>query len=170
MRWVGESSGGRLVPAPALAVVGHVAALDPSWAECWRVRLGGSGDTWRSRSHQGRSVPPAAGAEHPSSGDMWRHRTLPRAGGGSGAVGLVRWSPDSRGPAAQLLGTQLRITTRILPSCSRSRYPCYRVPTNVFLCTRCTLCFLLCNEIKLQSNLLSKAHMFFFRFASDPKC
>ena len=129
MRWVGESSGGRLAPAPALAVVGHVAAPDPAWTECCCVRLGGPGDTWRSRSHQGRSVPPAAGAEHPSSGDTWRHRTLPRAGGGSGAVGLVRWSPDSRGPAAQLLGAQLQITTRVLPSCSRSRYPCYRVPT-----------------------------------------
>jgi len=104
MRWVGESSGGRHAPAPALAVVGHVAAPDPSWAECWHVRLGGPGDTWRSRSHQGRSVPPAAGAEHPSSGDRWQHRTLPRAGGGSGAVGLVRWSPDSRSLAAQLLG------------------------------------------------------------------
>ena len=129
MWWVGESSGERLAPAPALAVMGHVAAPDPSWAECWRVRLEGPGDTWRSRSHQGRSVPPAAGAEHPSSGDTWRPRTLPRAGGGSGAVGLVRWSLDSRGPAAQLHGAQLRITTRVLPSCSRSRYPCYMVPT-----------------------------------------
>ena len=127
MRWVGESSSGRLAPAPALA--GHVAFPDPAWAERWRLRLGGPGDTWRSRSHQGRSVPPAAGAEHPSSRDTWRHRTLPRAGGGSGAVGLVRWSPDNRGPAAQLLGAQLRITTRVLPFCSRSRYPCYRVPT-----------------------------------------
>ena len=48
----------------------------------------------------------------------------------SGAVGLVRWSPDSRGPAAQLLGAQLRITTRVLASYNRSRYPYYRVPTN----------------------------------------
>jgi len=146
MRWVGESSGGRLAPAPALAVVGHVAAPDPSWAECWRVRLGGPGDTWRSRSHQGRSVPPAAGAEHPSSGDTWRHRTLPRAGGGSGVVGLVRWSPDSSGPAAQLLGAQLQITTRVLPSCSRSRYPCYRVPTIIFKSQRQSFTrFILCD-------------------------
>ena len=37
--WVGESSSGRLAPAPASA--GHVAAPDPSRAECWLRVLGG---------------------------------------------------------------------------------------------------------------------------------
>ena len=134
MWWVGESSGERLAPAPALAVMGHVAAPDPSWAECWRVRLGGPGGTWKSRSDLGRSVPPAAGAEHPSSGDMWRHRTLPRAGGGSGAVGLVRWSSDSRGPAAQLLGVQLRITTDNIPTDLISGHKSSYQSSNFFFC------------------------------------
>ena len=71
----------------------------------------------------------AVSSELPFLRDTWHLRTHPQAGNGSGAVGLVRWSPDSRGPAAQLFGAQLRITTRVLASCSRSRYPCNRVPT-----------------------------------------
>ena len=52
---------------------------------------------WRSRTPLGgRSGPPATSAEHPSLGDTWRCRIPSRAGDGSGAVGVVRWSPDSR--------------------------------------------------------------------------
>ena len=45
---------------------------------------------------RGRSGPSAANAKHPSLGDMGRRRIPSRAGDGSGAVGVVRWSPDSR--------------------------------------------------------------------------
>ena len=45
---------------------------------------------------RGRSGPPAANAEHPFLGDTWQRRTPSQVGDGSGAVGAVRWSPDSR--------------------------------------------------------------------------
>ena len=76
MRWVGESSSGRLAPVPAPA--GHMVPPDP----------------------YGGSEPSAVGAELPFLRDMWRHRTRPRAGRGSGAVGPVMLEPDPWGPAA----------------------------------------------------------------------
>ena len=45
---------------------------------------------------RGRSGPPAASAEHPSLGDVWQRRIPFRAGDRCGAVGVVRWNPDSR--------------------------------------------------------------------------
>ena len=81
----------------APAVVGHVAVPDPpvrSASACTkgvRKSRGGPGPL-----EGGRSGPPAASAEHPSLGDTWRHRTPSRAGDGSGAIGVVRWSPDSK--------------------------------------------------------------------------
>ena len=45
------------------------------------------------------------------------------------AVGPVRQNPDPWGLAAPLFLALLRMTTRVLPCCSRSGYPCYRVPT-----------------------------------------
>ena len=48
----------------------------------------------------GGSEPSAVGSELPSLRDTWRHRTRPRAGSGSGAVGPVRKEPDLWGLAA----------------------------------------------------------------------
>ena len=45
---------------------------------------------------RGRSGTPAASAECPSLRGTWRRRTPSRAEDGSGVVGVVRWSPDSR--------------------------------------------------------------------------
>ena len=59
--------------------------------------LGGSGDTWRSRTPRGgRPGSPAAIAGHPSSGGTWRRRTPSQAGGRPRAIRMVRWSPESR--------------------------------------------------------------------------
>ena len=58
---------------------------------------GGSGDTWRSRTTRGgRSGTPAACAERPSWRGTWRRRTPSQAGGGSGTMRVMRWSPDGR--------------------------------------------------------------------------
>ena len=43
------------------------------------------------------SVPSAVGSELSFLRDTWRHRTRPRAGSGSGAVGPVRKVPDPWG-------------------------------------------------------------------------
>ena len=45
---------------------------------------------------RGSSGTPAASAERPSLRGTWRHRTPSREGDGSGAVGMLRWSPVSR--------------------------------------------------------------------------
>ena len=73
MWWVGESSSGRLAPAPAPA--GHVAPPDPAPAVYW---------------FYAGSETSAVGAELPLLRDTWRLRTRPRAGSGFGAVGPVR--------------------------------------------------------------------------------
>ena len=59
--------------------------------------LGGPGDTWRSRTPRGgRSGTSAACAEHPSWRGTWHRWTSSQAGGGSGAMRVMRWSPDGR--------------------------------------------------------------------------
>jgi hypothetical protein len=45
---------------------------------------------------KGRSGPPVASARRPSPRGSWRHRTPSRAGGGSGAIRVMRWSHDGR--------------------------------------------------------------------------
>jgi len=44
-----------------------------------------------------------------------------------------RWPGEGKawpvGPGYSVFPAQLRITTRVLPCCSKSGYPCYRVPT-----------------------------------------
>ena len=84
----------RVLRAPAVA--GHAAVLDPlnGVQSC---TLGGPGDTWSSRTPRGgRSGTPAASDGHPSSRGPWRHRTSSQAGGGLGAIRIMRWSPDGR--------------------------------------------------------------------------
>ena len=83
----------RVLHAPAVA--GHTAIPD-SLVEVRASTLGGPGDTWRSRTPRGGSGAPAAGDGHPSSRGPWQHRTPSRAGGGPGAIRMVRWSPDGR--------------------------------------------------------------------------
>ena len=59
--------------------------------------LGGPGDTRRSWTPRGgRSGTPAACAERPSWKGTWRRRTPFQAGDGSGAMRVMRWSPDGR--------------------------------------------------------------------------
>jgi len=123
MRWVGESSSGSLAPAPALV------PADTCWLRTSPRRDAGSLRTWGSgwyvgvRDPVGGPRPPAVNAECSLLWDTWCHRTLPRAGNGSGAVGRVRWALDRGGPAAQPVIAQLRITTRVLPSHSKRGYP-----------------------------------------------
>ena len=77
--------------------VGHVAVPGPpGWsasacAKGVRESRGGPGPP-----RGGRSGPPADSAERPSLRGTWRHRTPSQAGGGSGALGVVRWSPNNR--------------------------------------------------------------------------
>ena len=62
----------------------------------------------------------------------WRHVAPPDPSSGgerSGAVGLVREKAWPVGPGYSVSPAQLRITTRVLPYCSKSGYPCCRVPT-----------------------------------------
>ena len=54
------------------------------------MRVGGPVGRQEVPDPYGGSVPLAVGAELPFLGDMWRLWTVPRAGNGSGAVGLVR--------------------------------------------------------------------------------
>jgi len=80
---VGEgASSGRLAPAPASA--GHVAAPDPPpSAVC------PDGREEVPDPYEGSGIS-AVGSELPLLRDTWRHRTCPRAGTGSGAVGPAR--------------------------------------------------------------------------------
>ena len=90
VRWAPQV---KVLRAPA--GVGHAAVLNP--LDGVQARAPGSlGDTWRSRALRGRSGTPAAGDGHPSSRGPWRHRTPSRAGGGPGAIHMVRWNPDGR--------------------------------------------------------------------------
>ena len=89
MRWVGESPCGRLAHDPASS--GHVAVLDP-------YMVWGPDGRRRSRTPMGVRAS-AVGTELPLFRDTWRLRTLPQAGSGSGAVGLVREEPDRWGLA-----------------------------------------------------------------------
>ena len=86
MRWVGESSNRRLALEPVPP--GYVAAPDP-----YAVK-GGPGGRRGPRTLTGGSEAPAVNMELPLYRDTWRLRTLPQAGNGSGAVGLVREEPD----------------------------------------------------------------------------
>ena len=117
MRWVGESSAHDPVPP------GHVAAPDPYMVRGVRTGAGGPGPLWGSAAS-------AVSSELPFLRVTWRHRTHPQAGYGPG-----RWPGEGKawpvGPGYSVLPVQLRITTQVLPCCSRSGYPCYRVPTLV---------------------------------------
>jgi len=99
MRWVGESSNGRLALEPVPP--GQVAA--PDHHEVWEVRMdaGGPGPL------RGGSEASAVDMELPFFRGTWRLRTHPRAWNRSGAIGLVRKEP---GPWAWLL-RPLRVVT-----------------------------------------------------------
>ena len=96
MRWVGESSNGRLALEPAPAPAGHVAAPDPPGGMLVLPR-GRSGWTWEVLDPYGGSEALAVSSELPFLRDTWRLRTRPQAGNGSGAVGLVRKRGLTRG-------------------------------------------------------------------------
>ena len=87
MRWVGESSSGRLGHEPTSVPLGHVAAPDPRTVREVRDPYGGSKAS-------------AVDTELPFLWGTWRLRTHPQAGNRSGAIGLVRKEP---GPWAWLL-------------------------------------------------------------------
>ena len=127
MRCEGESSSGRLAHEPAPVPPGHVAAPDPP-AVCWFYRTGGPDGCGRSRTPMGVRGPGwQLGASFPQG-----HVASPDPSP-SEEQARVRWPGEVRagpvGPAAPPFTTWLRITTRALPCCSRSGYPCYRVPT-----------------------------------------
>ena len=90
MQWASESSSGRLALEPMRP--GYVAAPDP-----YAVK-GGSGGRRRSRTPMGSEVS-AVSSDPPLLRGMWRLRTHPHAGNGSGAVGLVREEPGPWGLA-----------------------------------------------------------------------
>ena len=73
------------MPAPA----GHMAAPDPPGGMLVLPR-GRSGRTWEVSDPYGGSEASAVSSELPFPRDMWRLRTRPQAGSGSGAVGTVR--------------------------------------------------------------------------------
>ena len=77
MRWVGESSCGRLAHDPAPP--GHVAAPDPYMVRGVRTGAGGPGPYWGSGAS-------AVSTELPFLRDTWRHRTHPQAGNGPGPL------------------------------------------------------------------------------------
>ena len=62
----------------------------------------------------------------------WRHVAPPDPSSARGTV-RGRWPGEGKawpvGPGYSVFPAQLRITTRVLPHCSKSVYPCYRVPT-----------------------------------------
>jgi len=84
----------RVLRAPA--VTGHVAIPDPP-GQSVGVR------TKEVRGSRGGPRPLEEGGPGPRPlvlgipprGGAWRHRTPPRAGGGSGAIRVMRWSPNS---------------------------------------------------------------------------
>jgi len=115
----------------------------PVPADTWRLRTsprqdagflrtGGFGWYARVRDTVGVPRPPTVHVER-SLLDTWHHRTVPRAGNGSGAVGQVRWALDRGGPAVQPVSAQLRITMRVLPRHSKRGYP---VPGYRHACSR----------------------------------
>ena len=97
---------------------------------------GGSGPLHGEGSPDGRRRPrtpigvraSAVSSELPFLRDTWRLRTHPQAGNGPGPLA---WCGNclARGTRLLRLPTQLQITTQVLPCCSKSGYPCYRVPT-----------------------------------------
>ena len=92
MRWVGESSSGRLAHEPTPVPPGHVAAPDPRAVREIRMDAGDPEPLWGSEAS-------TVSSELPFLRDTWRLRTHPQAGNGSGAVGLVRKEPDPWGLA-----------------------------------------------------------------------
>ena len=98
----------RVLRAPAVA--GHVAIPDPP-GQSAGVR------TKEVRGSRGGPRPLEEGGPGPRPlvlgipprGGAWRHRTPPRAGGGSGAIRVMRWSP---------VGRSWRNCARIVPSAS----------------------------------------------------
>ena len=102
MRWVGESSSGRLAHEPTPVPPGHVAVPDPH-----AVKGGGSGRTQEVPDPYGGSEASADGMELPFLRGTWRLRNHPQAENRSGAIGLVRKEP---GPWAWLL-RPLRVVT-----------------------------------------------------------
>ena len=84
VRWAPQV---KVLRAPA--GVGHAVVLNP--LDGVQARAPGSlEDTWRSRTPRGGSGTPAVGDGHPSSRGPWRHRTPSRAGGGPGAMRMMR--------------------------------------------------------------------------------
>ena len=94
MRWVGESSSGRLTHESVPP--GYVAVPDPH--AVWEVRMDAGGPEPLRGSETS-----AVSSKLPFLRDTWRLRTHPQARNGSGAVGLVRKGPDPWGLAAPSL-------------------------------------------------------------------
>ena len=90
MQWARGSSSGRLALEPVPP--GHVAAPDPHAVREVRMDAGGPGPLRGVRAS-------AVDMELPFLRDMWRLRTHPQAGNGSGAVVLVREEPGPWGLA-----------------------------------------------------------------------
>ena len=110
---------------------------------CARARssgLRGSSGPLRGKEGSGRTQ----GVPDPSGGPRPRRsaRSFPslETRGVTGPIlrrGTVRgrWPGEGKawpvGPGYSVFPAQLRITTRVLPCCSKSEYPCYRVPTSM---------------------------------------
>ena len=119
MRWVGESLCGRLAQDPAPS--GHVAVPDPCMVRVVRTGAGGPGPLWGSGPRRSARSFPSLETRGVTGPILMR--------------GMVRgrWLGEGKawpvGPGYSVLLVQLRITTQVLPSCRKSGYPCYRVPT-----------------------------------------
>src|SRR6185503_17672456 len=94
MRWVGESSSGRLAPAPA--PVGHVVPPDPAPAVCWFYARERSGRTRGGPGPLWGSAPSAVGSELPSSGTRGVTGPVPEQGAGPGPLAAARGSRRRR--------------------------------------------------------------------------
>ena len=109
----------------APAGVGHAAVLNP--LDGVQARAPGSpGDTWRPRTPRGGSGTPAAGDGHPSSRGPWRHRTPSRAGGGPGAMRMMRQSPDGRSWQNRDRNCAERVLSRVAGSTVPPQRPGWR--------------------------------------------
>ena len=96
-RQTAEPSQARLAHAPSLAELGSARLVSSPTrggsgppAVCWFYARGRSGWTREVPDPYGGSEALAVGSELPLLRETWRLRTRPRAGSGSGAVGLVR--------------------------------------------------------------------------------
>ena len=130
---------GQSTPCPsALNVVGARVFERKACARARSSGLRGSSGPLRGKGGSGRvqEVPDPYGVRglgcQLGSSLAWRHVASPDPSPGGERV-RGRWPGEGRdwpvGPGYSVLSTQLRITTRVLPCCSKSGYPCYRVPT-----------------------------------------